>query len=224
MARVSTESLFKLALAVGASALVVWLISTIARAEHTVTVRTRQTVVSPLYWAEIDCERRMLKQMVYVVKSSDIVRPVPVNVERNWWQHEASKPFTLEDEDYRRSQYQRGHVRPILLSSGRPEWEDVNCTAVIVPQWPKVNSPLISGLEEHIAELASEHGQVTVIVDCRFESGVMVQLPESDEECEVPSGFAYTLMWRSGRLHQRERFEIPNIETPPSTEFAFFKE
>lgn len=192
--------------------------------DRTVTVSAPiQRIVSPLYFAEIDCEKRMLRQMVYVVRATDVVRPVPNHIEREWWQHERAEPFALEDSDYNGSGYQRGHVRPILLSSGRKEWADVNCTAVIVPQWPLVNSPIISGIEDHIADLSKKVGQVTVIVDVRFSDGPMVKLPEADEPCEVPSGFKYAVLWREGKRNRDEQYEVPNVETPPSLDWRDYE-
>lgn len=179
----------------------------------------RLVIVSPLYYAEIDPETRALRSMVFEVERSHLLRPIPDAVRRDWWQARGADAYSLESDDYTRSPYHRGHVRPLLLSAGSRHWPDVNLTAVILPEFPRVNYPLIAGVEEHIAHLVDKRGRVTVIVDARYEEP-RPPLPEADEPHTVPSSIVYTIFPADGIP---ERYEFPNVADPPFSDFRRYQ-
>lgn len=176
-----------------------------------------------LYEATLDCERHMLSSILFRVCPEDVIRPVPAELDRDWWTTKATGAYALESGDYRNSKFERGHVRPLLLSGGSPHWQEINFLPVIVPQYPLVNDPLISGLEEHIADLA-EHDPVEVRVIVEFGDHGRDQLPHADEPYEIPSAFVYEL---SRRINAEittvvTTVRIPNVEHPPSLDWRSY--
>ena len=167
-------------------------------------------VVSPLYEAEIDCEKRMLSSMRFVVTADDVLDPAEEGVSRDWWTTPTLAPHCLEDEDYKFSGFHRGHVRALRWCRSRENWSDANCLAVIVPMLPEVNTGPVASLEERISRLAVERGLVSVRVRCLFEESI--RLSSADEEHCVPSGFEYELVILGPSLQQcsQEHYRIPN--------------
>lgn len=191
----------------------------VAPVKAATVIPPRLVIVSPLYVAEIDPETRLLRSMVFEVRREHLLRPIPDAVRRDWWQARGADAYSLESDDYTRSPYHRGHVRPLLLSAGSDHWPDVNLSAVIVPEFPRVNYPLIAGVEEHIAELVERRGTVTVVVDCRYEEP-RPALPEADEPHTVPSSIVYTILPTDA---EPERYEFPNIPEPPFADFRRYR-
>lgn len=158
-----------------------------------------QTIIqvgSPLYNAEIDCQKHVCVRLTCRVRAEDVA-PKDHRTNRDWFLPEAMETHCLEDADYVDSGYDRGHLRALLWSAGSDHWQSVNCLAVIVPQPPAINRGAIRELEEDIAELAVSHGYCDVQITCLFER-VMLPMENADETHTVPSGFHYLVVYPGG--------------------------
>lgn len=164
---------------------------------------------TPLYEASIDVEQHCLLSLTATVTGDQIIQPIPEHVSRRWWQHETLGLLTLETADYTNSGLDRGHVYALLWASGSPDWRYVNLTAAIVPQYPATNQGPIKALEQHIADLAVEHGAVKVRIDIDYSTDLPLKLPEADETVGIPVAFRYRLQY--GR--RVELYRIPNSQT-----------
>lgn len=176
--------------------------------------RSEVILKSPLYEARFDLEHGMLARLECTITAEDIQSEDVGDPTRAWWTPKALKEKCLSNNDYLHSGYDRGHVRAMLWSNGRENWPDVNCMPVIVPQWPEVNRGTIKNLEQHIADLAVEHGSVFVRVDCLFTA----EEPKLLKGKRVPDAFRYLVIPGAGSLAamKQEIYSIPNSPTVKS--------
>lgn len=160
---------------------------------------------SPLYEAVLDVDRRMLRSISYTVRKEDLAAGAAETV-RDFYTPAEIRDECLESADYAGSQYDQGHTRALLLSSGSSHWRDVNCMAVIVPQARTLNQQTIRNLESHIAELVQQQGAVRVQVECLFRESLS-SLPGADEPHVIPAGFLYRVESSAGT----ELYRFPNV-------------
>ena len=149
------------------------------------------TFHTPIYTAEIDCEKRMLRKLTCIVRR-EYLDDAQTDRPRDWWTTDKLSPYCLEDEDYTGSGYDRGHTAALQWFANSPDWRYVNCMAVIVPQLPEINRGAIKRIENHIADLAREYGMVWVEVTCEFDGPC--ELSTADESHCVPSGYVYEVI------------------------------
>lgn len=192
--------------------IVLLLFLNIAQAEVKVGELT-YTVDSPLYSAVCSATKRIPLHISMVVQRENIQRPVPKFVKRDWFNTKLYTEFQLEDRDYRGAyvngaQIQRGHLYPILWCSNTQYYNDVNCMAIIVPQFQRTNL-LVAQLEDYIADLSLLHQTIYVHINIE-PSDKMVRFANSDEDVNLPSFFVYTVTYDN----ITEKYTIPNIPNP----------
>ena len=160
-------------------------------------------IESPLYRAIINRETRCCVWITFRVRAEDVENDN--ETDRVWWLPPELRDFCLEAEDYRGSGYDRGHLRSIQMSRGSGHWQDVNLTAVIVPELPELNRGAISQLESHICDLATSHGWADVTITLTGDAGDM---PRADESHAIPERLLYVVESPAGR----EEVEFSNVE------------
>lgn len=163
-------------------------------------------ISSPLYIAKIDCDRRMLKWIEYTVFPEDVNGETTKN---DFTSLDNLKPYSLEEDDYLYSGFDRGHTRPRHLTRSHPDADDINNTAIIVPQTPNLNRITLRSFEDHIYELAKSK-KVRVLIVCEFSDSKTHILPKADEPYQVPVSFVYFLRYEN----QYQAYRFPNIKNP----------
>lgn len=170
-------------------------------------------VESPLYTAICSANKRIPLEIHMSVCSENIRRPVPRFIKRNWFNTSLYTEYQLEDIDYRSANIQgapiqRGHLYPILWCSNSDYYNDVNCMAIIVPQFQKTNL-LVAQLEDYIADISILHSPINVSIKIE-PSNQMVKFSKADEEVDLPKSFLYTVSYNG----ITEKYRIPNIPNP----------
>lgn len=150
-------------------------------------------IESPLYTAIIDGERETCVWIAYRVRAEDVEADNETG--RQWWCPPELRDYCLVAEEYRRSGWDRGHLRSIQMSRGSRHWQDVNLTAVIVPQSPELNRGAIAQLEGEICDLAAEHGWCEVTINL---SGDIGDLPLAEETSVIPASIRYLIQSPAG--------------------------
>lgn len=160
-------------------------------------------IESPLYRAIVNRETRSCVWITYRVRAEDVENDN--DTDRVWWLPAELRDHCLEADDYRGSGYDRGHLRSIQMSRGSAHWQDVNLTAVIVPELPELNRGAISQLESRICDLATSHGWAQVTITLTGDSGDM---SGADESHAIPERLLYVIESPEGR----EEVEFSNVE------------
>ncbi len=116
------------------------------------------------------------------------------------WKNESSIPHDerIEDADYTRSGYQRGHLAPLASFAGSDYWPEVNLMSNVVPQLEDMNSGPWGDLEKAVRDAVGFRDSLFVITGTLYERP-MTAMAHADEPHSVPSGFYKIVYDRDGR-------------------------
>lgn len=166
-----------------------------------------------LYEGDLDTERHVYNRVSFDVSAHAIQTHRP-GLARRFSTPPDVRDYCLESDDYDNSGLERGHSFALLFCRDQDEADQSCFMMAVSPQYPDVNAPVISSLEEHIATLAQTARLVQVEITTEF-GKTSAPLPNADEPYMVPSAFEYTLQYKkhygTGTLTSFEYYRIPNV-------------
>ena len=124
-----------------------------------------------------------------------------------------SASATLEAPDYKGAHAalhtDRGHQVPLASFSGTSQWRELNYLSNITPQSSPLNQQLWNRLEGKVRKLAREPDveAVFVVTGLLFEKE-MPELPQADEEHEIPSGYFKIVALKKKQILQLAGFIV----------------